>query len=78
METIAMAFRFRVAVSLLPHVVVPQSVVLLTTEHIQQHHDLWSADWWKRGEGPPEFTCDRNPPEWWQKGDEPPEYDCAA
>lgn len=39
---------------------------------------LWSADWWKCGDGPPEFTCDRNAPEWWELGDGPTDWDMAV
>lgn len=40
--------------------------------------DLEQADWWKRGEGPPEYVATYEPPEWWQRGDDlPPDFGCA-
>lgn len=44
----------------------------------RESRDLYRGQWWKRGEGEPEWIADLHEPEWWNGGDEPPEWGCAA
>ena len=37
----------------------------------REEHYLERHEWWKRGDGQPEYEVDLNDKEWWENGDEP-------
>ena len=51
---------------------------VLSEEARREQLDLYRGEWWKRGEGEPEYLADLYESEWWTEGDGPPDYDMAA
>jgi hypothetical protein len=50
----------------------------LRVDLLREKRDLYRQEWWKRGEGEPEYLADLPESEWWRDGDAPPDYECAA